>query len=114
MRIKQLIETWEQTASEVRTDHEYRVRLPIHDAAKLAALREMYPGRSEADLITDLLSAALDDLEAAFPYVQGRRVVAEDDQGDPIYEDAGETPRFRALVTKHLARLRKQKAEPGS
>lgn len=111
MKVKQLIDTWEQTASEVRTVREYRVRLPVHDAAKLAALRDMYPGRSESDLITDLLSAALDDLEAAFPYVQGQRIIAEDEQGDPIYEDVGNTPRFRALSKKHLARL-EQDEEP--
>ena len=70
MKIRQLVESWEQSASERRTVSEYCARLPIHDAAKLAALAEMYPGRTERDIITDLLSAALDDLEAAFPYVR--------------------------------------------
>ncbi len=108
MKIRQLVESWEQSASERRTVSEYCARLPIHDAAKLAALAEMYPGRTERDIITDLLSAALDDLEAAFPYVQGQRVVAEDEQGDPIYEDVGIGPRFRDLTRKHLERLEKE------
>ncbi|MCC5812974.1 MAG: type 1 pili tip component [Ectothiorhodospiraceae bacterium] len=108
MKVKQLIEAWEESASEIRTANEYRVKLPIHDAAKLSALREMFPGRSESDLITDLLSAALDDLEAAFPYVQGQRIVAEDEHGDPIYEDVGDTPRFRELSKKHLAKLQQE------
>lgn len=106
MQLKDLVERWEQTASERRTPHHYSVRLPLADAAKLAALAEMYPGRSEEELITDLLSAALNELEATFPYVQGRRVIAEDDQGDPIYEDAGLTPRFKALTRSKLEALR--------
>ncbi|WP_440995955.1 type 1 pili tip component [Arhodomonas sp. SL1] len=105
MKLRDLLERWEESASEARTPNHYRVRLPVHDAAKLAALAEMYPGRSEEQIITDLLSTALDEIEAAFPYVQGQGVVAEDEQGDPIYEDAGLTPRFQALTRKHLERL---------
>ena len=111
MQIKKLVELWEQNAAEVRTAETYTVRLPIHDAAKLAALREMFPGRSEQDLITDLLSAALDDLEASFPYVQGKRVVAEDEQGDPIYEDVGSTPTFNEFTRKHLERIKREMQE---
>ncbi len=111
MKLKELIAAWEETASERRTPYEYRVRLPIHDAAKLHALAEMYPGRSEQDLLTDILSAALDEIEAGFPYVQGHRVVAEDEQGDPIHEDTGLTPRFQELTRRHLAELRRQLEE---
>ncbi len=105
MKLRDVVESWEQSATEPRTCETYRVRLPVHDAAKLAALAEMYPGRSAEDLITDLLAAALDEIEAAFPYVQGARVVAEDEQGDPIHDDAGLTPRFQALTRKHTQRL---------
>ncbi len=102
MKFRELLETWERSAGERRTSEAYSVRLPVHDAAKLAALAEMFPGRSEQDIITDLLSTALDEIEAAFPYVAGDRVVAEDEHGDPIYEDAGLTPRFQSLTRKHL------------
>lgn len=105
MKIRDLLEIWERSAGERRSREFYSVRLPVHDAAKLAALAEMYPGRSEQDIITDLLSAALDEIEAAFPYVPGRRIVSEDEHGDPIYEDAGATPRFQALTREHLRRL---------
>jgi hypothetical protein len=108
MRMKDVLKSWEEVASERRTPASYTVRLPLSDAAKLAALAEMYPGRSEQDIITDLLAVALDEIEALFPYVQGRRVVAEDDHGDPIFEDVGPTPRFQALVEQHLERLRRE------
>jgi len=102
MKVRDLLSIWERSASEPRSQEHYSIRLPAHDAAKLAALAEMYPGRSEADLITDLLSAALDEVETAFPYVPGTEVVAEDELGDPLYGDAGLTPRFQALTRKHL------------
>lgn len=108
MKLKNLLKTWEETARQGRTPKYYSVRLSVADAAKLAALREMFPGRSEEELITDLLSAALEDLEASFPYVPGSRVVAEDDHGDPIYEDQGLTPRFHSLYQQHRERLEKE------
>jgi len=58
---------------------------------------------TEAQLITELLSAALDELEASLPYVKGAEVIAEDDQGDPIYADDGLAPRFHALTGKYTA-----------
>ena len=111
MKLRELVAHWEMHESEQRAPIEHRVRLPLQDAAKLAALAEMYPGRSEQQLITDILSAALDDIEASFPYVEGSQVIAEDDQGDPIYADEGLTPRFKELTRKHLQALRERTGE---
>jgi hypothetical protein len=69
------------------------------------ALTEMFPGRRETEIITDLLGAALDELERAMPYTPGDRIVAEDEQGDPVYEDVGPTPRFASLSKKYRAQL---------
>ena len=110
MKIRQLVESWEKCAGERRTVSEYCARLPIHDAAKVAALAEMYPGRTERDIITDLLSAALDELAASLPYIQGEKVIREDDYGDPIYEDVGPTPRFHQL-TQHYTQLLEQRSK---
>jgi hypothetical protein len=70
----------------------------VQDAARVEALAELYPSRSLDDILRDLVGAALDEVEAAFPYRKGSRVIAEDDRGDPIYEDAGPTARFRELA----------------
>jgi len=108
MKVRDLLDHWERNARTGRTDRHYSVRLSLSNAARLAALRELYPGRSEEELITDLLSAALDEIQAAFPYVQGDRVVAADDHDDPIYEDVGLTPRFHRLYERHLTQLQRQ------
>ena len=39
------------------------------------------------------------------PYVAGQRVIATDEQGDPVYEDSGPTPRFIELTRKHRRTL---------
>ena len=112
MRVKELLQHWESEAREPRTAEEYAVRLPISAAARLRALAQMYPGRSETQLITDLLGAALDELEEAFPYVEGPRVIAEDEQGDPIYEDIGPTARFYDLTHRLLKDLQATREKP--
>jgi hypothetical protein len=100
MKIADLVKEWESTAGGMLTARSYSMRLPLYDAARLAALGEMYPRRSESELISELLTAALDELERAMPYVRGSRVIAQDDRGDPIYEDVGPSSRFHALSKK--------------
>ena len=53
-----------------------------------------------------------EELEESFPYVQGQHVVATDEEGDPLYEDVGPTPRFLALSRRHLEDLSEQQDTP--
>lgn len=108
MDIKELLENWAKAKHAKMTACEYQVPLSLRDAARIAALAEMYPAKSETEIITDLLSVALDMVETAFPYEQGARIITEDELGDPIYEDVGPTPRFLALSKKHLKRISEQ------
>ena len=108
MRISDLIMEWERSGGDHLTAREYRIQLPLHEAAKIAALTEMYPLRSETDIITELLTAALNELERAMPYVQGSKVIARDDHDDPVFEDIGPTPRFNALSKQYSERLKKE------
>ena len=105
MSFKDLLENWRENAASARTATEYAVRLPIDDAARLAALAEMFPGRTPEQLITDLLGAALQEIETSMPYVAGKKVISNDEQGDPIYEDVGLTPRFVELTRKNRKKL---------
>ncbi len=105
MRFKELLDDWRQNASDVRTSAEYSVRLPVDDAARLRALAELFPGRTQEQLITELLGAALQEVAAAMPYVAGSKVISTDEQGDPVYEDVGLTPRFTELTRKYKKTL---------
>jgi hypothetical protein len=102
---KELLDSWRQRAAAPRTARTYSVRLPVDDAAQLAALADMYPGRAPEQLITELLSAALKELAGAMPYIAGTRVISTDDHGDPVYEDVGPTPRFMELARHHRRAL---------
>ena len=105
MDFKGLLQSWTHDAAAPRTAQRYAVRLPIEDAARLMALAELFPGRSTEQLIGELLGAALQQVVAAMPYVPGSSVISTDEHGDPVYEDAGLTPRFLALARKHRRRL---------
>jgi hypothetical protein len=105
MSFKELLDSWRVSAAAPRTARSYAVRLPVDDAARLAALAEMFPGRTPEQLISELLGQALKELAAAMPYVAGKRVISTDEQGDPVYEDAGPTPRFMELAREHRRRL---------
>jgi hypothetical protein len=109
---RELLESWRTSAAAPRTAKTYTVRLPVDEAAQLAALADMFPGRAAEQLITELLSAALREVAAAMPYVAGRRVISTDEQGDPVYEDVGPTPRFMELSRSHRRELEAARRSP--
>jgi hypothetical protein len=101
VKFKPLLERWKKPAAPARTAKEYAVRLPLDDAARLQALVDLFPGQSLEEIVTDLLGAGLDEIAAAMPYERGPKVISRDDQGDPVYEDIGLTPRFVELTRKY-------------
>lgn len=111
MRIKDLLSQWEATNKSPLATCEFNVQLPLEEAAQILALCEMYPDRTQQHILADLLSAVLIELEKNFPYVAGKKV-GEDEFGDPVYEDAGLTPRFLHLTRKYLKELEEKQANP--
>lgn len=108
MKFRELLDSWSETARPVKTAREYAIRLNIDDAARIHALADLFPGHSEEDILSDVLSAALQEVEGAMPYRPGAKVISHDEQGDPIYEDVGLTPRFGELVKKHRQEVGKK------
>ena len=105
VKFKPLLDRWKQGGAPTLTAKEYAVRLAVEDAARLQALAEIFPGRPIETLITDLLHVGLDEITAAMPYEAGPKVISRDDQGDPVYEDVGLTPRFVELTRKFKKKL---------
>ena len=105
MRIAELIQRWSKEGRARTSVRAYTVHLSLRDAARIEALHLMYPGRNDSQLMADLIRAALDELEVAMPYVPGNRIIAEDDYGDPIYEDLGPTPLFYSLSHEILRKF---------
>jgi hypothetical protein len=106
VKFKPLLDRWKKDPVPVRTAREYAIRLELDDAARLHALAELYPGQPIEAIITDLLHAGLDEIAAAMPYERGPKVISRDDQGDPVYEDIGLTPRFVELTRKYKKSLK--------
>lgn len=112
MKIRELAKHWEENAKGQLTKTRYAIHLDMESAARLSALTEMYPKHHPEELLGELIGAALEELETSFPYVKGQHVVATDEEGDPLYEDIGPTPRFLALSRRYLHDLsEKQDAE---
>lgn len=113
MKFKPLLDRWKKEAAPALTVEHYSVRLPLDDASRLHALAELFPGRKIEDIVTDLLHAALDEIGAAMPYERGPKVISRDEQGDPLYEDIGLTPRFVELTRRFKKTLAAKTAEHG-
>lgn len=105
MTFKALLDNWAAATEPVKTSTTYAIHLTVEDAAKIHALADLFSGIDRERVITDLLSVALQQLEAAIPYEPGDQVIREDDFGDPVYEDTGLTPKFLELVKQHHAAL---------
>jgi hypothetical protein len=105
MKMQSLLTRWKSISRSPQPRLCLHTELDYHDAARLHALADLYPGCDVAVLMADLLHQALNELEEAFPYVHGQRQVGEDEFGDPVYEDAGLTPRFLALTRQHQQAL---------
>ena len=105
MHVKQLLKEWANSAQLEEPLLRISLDLPLEHTARLMALQEMYPGRTREQLLLDLVGAALDELEEALPYIQGDKVIAEDEYGDPIFQDVGPTPRFLELTRKYRNQL---------
>ena len=89
------------------TSKQYSFRLPVHVAAKLSAIGEMYPQRSRTEIVGDLLAAALDEVEKGFPFVQGSYVGSHPETGEKVFEDSGPVVRFRDLANRHYVKIEK-------
>jgi len=101
VKFKSLLGHWKKDTGPPLTVQEYSVRLPLDDASRLHALVALFPERTPEEIVTDLLHTALDELAASMPYEPGPKIISRDDHGDPMYEDAGLTPRFVELTRQY-------------
>lgn len=63
MKTQDIIEAWGKTTSPRNKQHISSPRLPIELVAKLAALHELYPQQTEAQLASDLITHALTQMQ---------------------------------------------------
>lgn len=102
MKASDLVTVWSAPDNSRLTAKQYSFRLPVHVAAKLAALEDLYPTRSRTQLVGDLLSAAITEVEKNLPSHAGTPWDMEPEDGDEqLYEAAGMAADYRKLANKH-------------
>ena len=64
MKVTELSKSWQESQGQAAEERpqEYRLRMPLEDAARLAALAALYPNRKEGDILNDIANAAVEDL----------------------------------------------------
>ena len=106
---KDLAKIWEAPDNTRLTTKQISIRLPIHVAAKISAISEMYPRRTKTEIIGDLLAAALDQFPEGLsnePYIQEQGVVY------PEVESCGDRGRYEGLVKKYFEELDGEEKTP--
>lgn len=119
MKTQHLHDIWASPDNTRLTSKQFSFRFPVHIAAKIAALCEMYPQKNRTHIVADLLAAALDDLEKNLPATLVEQPVEENNRDMEIahhggyeyeqyFEIGGQRARFRNLANKQYMELEKE------
>lgn len=119
MKTQHLHDVWSAPDNSRLVSKQFSFRLPVHVAAKIAALGELYPQKNRTQIVADLLSAALDDLEKNLPMnivpIHEQQQQYEDErahhEGRPtevFYEMGGARAKFRNITNRHYKDLEKE------
>lgn len=103
-----LHKVWSAPDNTRLTNKQYSFRLPVHVAAKISALCEMFPHKNRTQIVCDLLATALEDFERSFPEVKGDFVGDDWERGIRVYKDVGPTLSYRRSVNQHYMELEKE------
>lgn len=118
MKASSLHDIWAAPDNTRLTPKQFSFRLPVHVAAKLAALCDMYPQKTRTQIVADLLTLALDQLEEGLPGALGdpdpddyyQREIAHSlgEEYEQVYFLGGPRGQFRNLANRHFEELEKE------
>jgi len=111
MNPKDLVKVWDAPDNSKLTPKQISIRLPILVAAKINALCDIYPRKTKTEIISDLLSTSLDQLEEGMESFTGSVIgLAPGDYGEdvPYFEMEGLRARFLHQTLHKLRELEKE------
>lgn len=108
MKNSELVKVWSLPDNSRITAKQLSFRLPVHVAAKISALCDLFPNKTRTEIIGDLLTSALEKIEYSFPSVKGEYFGMDDDQGNKLFYDTGKGSDFRKIANEHFAELEKE------
>ena len=100
MESKHLLRTWVGPDNSRLMRNQTSMRLSVHVAAKISALCEMFPQRAKTQIINDLLSTALEQLENS---LEDTHPWEESEEG--LENLPTQKTNYQALVKKHLEEI---------
>jgi len=113
MEPQDLVHRWHEEPKYPLTPKQISIRLPIDVAAKIAALCEIYPGRTKTEIIADLVASSVDQLVRALPSEKGELLEQESIPGRiKVFQDVGPKGRFLEGTARHLRQLEKEVGHP--
>ena len=108
MKSSALHSVWSAPDNTRLTSKQYSFRLPVHVAAKIAALCEIYPSRTKTEIVGDLLSTAIDEFLAGLPNIEVGCVGKDPITGEEIHLDAGPIDIFWQIADKHYREIERE------
>ncbi len=109
MKASDLVTVWAAPDNSRLTSKQYSFRLPVHVAAKLAALEDLYPTRTRTQLVGDLLATAINEVERNLERHDGAPLrVRHPDTDEELFEEAGQIVQYRALANKHYVEIERE------
>jgi hypothetical protein len=108
MKPVDLAKVWAAPDNSRLTAKQQSFRLPVHVAAKIQALCDLYPHRTKTEIVGDLLSTALEGVAQGF-WTAGRPI-GRDENGETVHEDvlSFEGSRFQEAANKHFKALERE------
>ncbi len=96
--IGEMLKIWETQRIEFHPKIVEQIPIAEEDVIKIAALSEIY-NLSKEEVIENLLSSALREVEQKMAYIQGANVIRTE-EGYPVYEDTGKTPDYLEVIAR--------------
>lgn len=108
MKASDLVTVWSAPDNSRMTAKQYSFRLPVHIAAKLSALEDIYPTKSRTQLVGDLLSAAIADVEQNLPSRKGKFWANDPETDEKLFVAEGMAADFRTLANKYYQAIERE------
>ena len=107
MKPADLTKVWSAPDNYRLTPKQQSFRLPVHVAAKLNAMCELFANKSKTEIVGDLLATAIDEVEQHLTTTRGRQVDQHPEYG-AVFELHGPRIEFRRLANKAYKEIERE------
>ena len=108
VKATELHKLWGAPDNSRLTAKQQSFRLPVHVAAKINALCDLYPHRTKTEIVGDLLARALEEAINGLCYSDARVIYSDRVDGDIVEWPTDEGRLFYATANKHFKALERE------